>query len=414
MATETGAIEVTTQGESAPTFSTFSWKDPHAVFVMVFVGKKESPFGIHLDFLCSKSSYFRSEFSQEKKEAKLENLVYLPNTTEEVFGYAQNFMYTGKLFTDSEPIPGYDALIETWKLGSELGIDGLCDETLKAMVECRRVTQHIPATPALVKAWKQSPEGSSMRQLILDWAQEYIRSSECKQEFTKSLPQEVLSELVISMSHLNSAPVIQLSTPTSPASQNQRKNVHYLEDEDSDEEPRAKLPKSRHSDVSHKTSQNERRASSKKTSTSSPAAKPGKAKRPSINQSEDKSYSSDQKLNFCADLLIKMLSGPGFWTRLVGPFRYPVKPVDDGVPDYHEKIKNPMDLTTIKDKMNNHEYSNHEEFVADVRQIFKNCYTYHTEGSPMWLNCQKFERTFEEKYGTMSKWISKLEGDEGA
>ncbi|KAI5866751.1 putative Bromodomain testis-specific protein [Durotheca rogersii] len=409
MATQTEANEAPNgapiEAETTTAPPAFSWKDPHAVFVMIFVGQKESPFGIHMDFLCSKSSFFRSEFSQEKKE-KLENLFYLPNTTEEVFGYAQNFMYTGKLFTSEEPTPGYDALIETWKLGRELGIDGLCDETLEAMAECRRITHHIPATPTLVKAWKQSPEGSSMRQLILDWAQEYIRSSECKQEFTKSLPQEVLSELVIAMSHMNSSPVIQVNAATSPASQTQRKNVHYLEGDGSDDEPRVKMPKS------HKVNSTERRATSKKSGTS-PTAKPTKAKRTSLGSLEEKQYSSDHRLNFCADLLVKMLSGPGFWTRLVGPFRYPVRPVEDGVPDYHDKIKKPMDLNTIKDKMNNREYSSHEEFASDMRQIFANCYIYHTEDSPIWANCQKFEKTFEEKYATMNKWVSKLEGNEG-
>ena len=102
----------------------------------------------------------------------------------------------------------------------------------------------------------------------------------------------------------------------------------------------------------------------------------------------------------------------GFWTRLVGPFREPVRPVEDGVPDYLEKIKKPMDLSTIKDKMDRHEYSNEQEFLADIRQIFTNCYTYWPKGSPMWEACQKFEEHFEDKYATIYKVLAKEAKDD--
>ncbi|KAI1393969.1 putative Bromodomain testis-specific protein [Hypoxylon trugodes] len=400
----------------------FSWLQPHVFFVIILVGEDETPFGIQKDFICSKSTHFRNIFTQKPGDAppdeKLENIVKLPNTTPKVFGFVQNFLYTGRVFTDVNSLPGYEVLISTWKLGHELGIEGLCDEVLEAMAECRRLTQHIPATPLLVQAWKDAPEGSSIRKLLLNWAAEYIRSSESRQEFTKSLPQEVLSELVIAMSHLNSSPVIQVNAVSSPASQTQRKNVHYLEAEDSDGEMYHKTQKHRHSDVIHsRPTQTERKVAVKKPA-SRPSLpnnpKPIKVKRSSLTNADGQQYSSDQKLNFCADLLGRMLSGPGFWTRLVGPFREPVRPVEDGVPDYLEKIKTPMDLSTIKDKMDRREYKDDQEFLTDVRQIFANCFTYHQPGSPMWANCEKFQKTFEEKYSTMPKWIAKLEGDEAA
>ncbi len=49
--------------------------------------------------------------------------------------------------SDDDSVPSYDALVGVWKLGHDLGIEGLCDRALEAMGECRRVTQHIPATP---------------------------------------------------------------------------------------------------------------------------------------------------------------------------------------------------------------------------------------------------------------------------
>jgi hypothetical protein len=82
------------------------------------------------------------------------------------------------------------------------------------------------------------------------------------------------------------------------------------------------------------------------------------------------------------------------------------------VPDYLEKIKRPMDLGTIKAKMDNREYANEEQFLADVRQIFDNCFMYWTKGDPMWMAGEKLQKTFEEKYSGMNKWISKMGGDE--
>ncbi|KAI0386059.1 putative Bromodomain testis-specific protein [Hypomontagnella monticulosa] len=413
--TEIADVSIT----AAPT--PFTWLEPHVIFVVILVGEDETPFGIQKDYLCANSSFYRAYFAEKQAESaeqnKLEHIVKLPQATVEVFGFLQNFLYTRSLFTDILSLPGYEVLISLWKLGNELGIDGLCDAALDGMAEIRRVTQHIPATPLLVQAWKDAPEGSTIRKLLLNWAAEYIRSSESRQEFTKSLPQEVLSELVIAMSHLNSAPVIQVNPVMSPTTQTPRKNVHYLEADDSDAEPLHKPQKHRHSDVIiSRPAQSEPKAKPKKSASRSslPNPKPIKVKRSSLSHADEKQYPTDKKLLFCADLLGRMLSGPGFWTRLVGPFREPVKPVEDGVPDYLDKVKKPMDLATIKAKLDHHEYTSEQEFAADMRQIFENCYTYHQPGSVMYQNCERLQKTFEEKFGDMLKWVSKLDGDEGA
>ena len=47
-----------------------------------------------------------------------------------------------------------------------------------------------------------------------------------------------------------------------------------------------------------------------------------------------------------------------------------------GLSDYGTVIKQPMDLTTVKKKLDNGVYSTAEMFAADVRRIFKNCYLY--------------------------------------
>jgi hypothetical protein len=199
-------------------------------------------------------------------------------------------------------------LIALWKLGDELGIEGLCQEALEVMSEYRTATNSIPATELLVKAWNETPEGSPIRALLLSWTAEYIRSSESRAEFTKSLPQEVLSELVVAMSHLNATPAIQVKPPSSPSAQ--QKNVHYLEHEEG--ERGTKATKHRHSDgLPNRVKKATARSSLP------PASKPHKTKRSSINVNDDNLFSPDHKLSFCSDLLNRMLSGPGMYIHTI-------------------------------------------------------------------------------------------------
>src|SRR4051812_10625928 len=184
--------------------------DPHPMFVIILVGPEEVPFGIQKDYLIAKSTFYRTYFAGNTSEG-IEDIVKLPDTPIEVFACAQNFLFTAKVFPSPDNIPAYEVLIGVWKLGHELGIEGLCDATLEAMSECRRITQHIPATPLLVQVWQDTPEGSSIRKLLLSWAAEYMRSSDSRTEFARSLPQEVLSELVVAMSELDTAPLVQIS-----------------------------------------------------------------------------------------------------------------------------------------------------------------------------------------------------------
>lgn len=83
------------------------------------------------------------------------------------------------------------------------------------------------------------------------------------------------------------------------------------------------------------------------------------------------------------------------------------------MPDYFQKVKRPMDLSTIKKKMDEQEYMDEEQFLGDMRQIFDNCFTYWKKGTPMWNAGEKLQKSFEDKYASMNKWISKMAGEEG-
>ncbi|KAM0258088.1 hypothetical protein ACHAQJ_003993 [Trichoderma viride] len=412
----------------------FSWTQPHPIFVIILVGADEQPFGIQKDFLCDRSEFYRKHFEENVTENAVEHIVKLPEATAQVFGLIQSYLYTGKIADETTNVTSYESLVGLWNLGHKLAIKGLCDHTLESMMECRRTTGRIPATPLLIQVWRDTPEGSSIRVLLLSWAAEYMRSSDARAEFAKSLPQEVLSELVVTMSSfetmalpapspapapapaaatamitVSAAPSSSIKPSSASVTTAPRKNVHYL-DELTDEEALGAKKKNRRS-IGLSNDAGSIRKQHRKPG-SSPPLKPQK-RRSSAALLEGKTFSTQQKLDFCADLLNRMLSGPGFWTRLVGPFREPVDPVEDGVPDYFNKVTRPMDLSTVKQKMDQKQYTTEEEFLADVRQIFDNCFTYWKKGDPMWAAGERLQRTFEEKFSHMHKWIAKLGGEEG-
>ncbi|KAJ3113559.1 hypothetical protein HK100_001943 [Physocladia obscura] len=64
-----------------------------------------------------------------------------------------------------------------------------------------------------------------------------------------------------------------------------------------------------------------------------------------------------------------------------------LEPVDPAFfPDYHLRIKKPIDLRTMTEKLDGGGYSTLEEFEKDFRLLINNCYTYNPKGS-MGYNC---------------------------
>ncbi|XP_063129105.1 bromodomain testis-specific protein isoform X9 [Rattus norvegicus] len=81
-----------------------------------------------------------------------------------------------------------------------------------------------------------------------------------------------------------------------------------------------------------------------------------------------------EQLKHCSEILKEMLAKkhlPYAW-----PFYNPVDVDALGLHNYYDIVKNPMDLGTIKGKMDKQEYKDACEFAADVRLMFMNCYKY--------------------------------------
>ncbi|XP_034660343.1 bromodomain-containing protein 3-like [Drosophila subobscura] len=63
--------------------------------------------------------------------------------------------------------------------------------------------------------------------------------------------------------------------------------------------------------------------------------------------------------------------------------------------DYHDKIKKPMDLGTIRLKMEDGHYSSVLDFANDVRLVFSNCYKYYHPRTDFVGMAQKLQHVFE-------------------
>ncbi|KAL4229708.1 hypothetical protein ACF0H5_010096 [Mactra antiquata] len=77
------------------------------------------------------------------------------------------------------------------------------------------------------------------------------------------------------------------------------------------------------------------------------------------------------------------------------PFRQPVDPVALQIPDYYEIVRKPMDLSTIKRKLDTGQYKDPWEYVDDVWLMFDNAWVYNKKSSRVYKFCTKLSEVFE-------------------
>ena len=65
--------------------------------------------------------------------------------------------------------------------------------------------------------------------------------------------------------------------------------------------------------------------------------------------------------------------------------------------DYHEAIKTPMDLRTLKEKLQGGSYASMDLFLEDARLIFTNALTFNREGEPCYVAAENVWTQFETK-----------------
>ncbi|KAL8720471.1 MAG: hypothetical protein Q9225_002659 [Loekoesia sp. 1 TL-2023] len=119
--------------------------------------------------------------------------------------------------------------------------------------------------------------------------------------------------------------------------------------------------------------------------------------------SKPKKKKYQAELKFCLHILNE-LAKPRY-SALTAPFAIPVDPVALNIPDYHSVIKKPMDLRTIREKLENGQYENAKEFDSDIRLMFANCHKYNGPDHPIRAQAKQLEGIFDQEMTHKRTWI---------
>lgn len=104
----------------------------------------------------------------------------------------------------------------------------------------------------------------------------------------------------------------------------------------------------------------------------------------------------NQVFKACGNLLQRLMKHKHGWV-----FNEPVNAKALGLHDYHDIIKQPMDLGTIKSKLSQNLYKSPREFAEDVRLTFFNAMTYNPKGQDVHVMAEQLSNIFEERWSIM-------------
>lgn len=105
----------------------------------------------------------------------------------------------------------------------------------------------------------------------------------------------------------------------------------------------------------------------------------------------------------CGTILKKLRTQKYSWV-----FNQPVDFVALQIPDYPMIIKQPMDLGTIKSKMEIHAYYSPLDFAADVRLTFANAMKYNPKGHDVHYMADFLLKIFEERWKNVDRKLKQL------
>lgn len=95
----------------------------------------------------------------------------------------------------------------------------------------------------------------------------------------------------------------------------------------------------------------------------------------------------------CSSLLDKLMKHEYGWV-----FNTPVDVKGLGLHDYYTIIKHPMDLGTVKTRLNRNWYKSPKEFAEDVRLTFHNAMTYNPAGQDVHIMAEILFKIFEDRW----------------
>lgn len=143
---------------------------------------------------------------------------------------------------------------------------------------------------------------------------------------------------------------------------------------------------------------------------------PKKARRGSKS---GKSLTDQEQLKFCGKVLDAL--NRKSHANIVAPFAQPVgacsrfffislvfiyfvhsvDPIALGIPDYPKIVKKPMDLSTMRAKLDAGQYPTADKFRDDFKLMMANCFAYNSELSPVHKAGVDLQKLFEEKWRSL-------------
>merc|ERR1719342_1242370 len=103
-----------------------------------------------------------------------------------------------------------------------------------------------------------------------------------------------------------------------------------------------------------------------------------------------------EAMKACNEIIKEMFSKKH--SAYAWPFYKPVDTEQLDLHDYKQVIKKPMDLGTVRTKMESREYRIPTEFAIDMRLIFTNCYKYNPPEHDVVAMARKLQDVFEMRY----------------
>ncbi|KAF8624755.1 hypothetical protein AX15_005653 [Amanita polypyramis BW_CC] len=103
-----------------------------------------------------------------------------------------------------------------------------------------------------------------------------------------------------------------------------------------------------------------------------------------------------EQLRFCGKILTDLHRKQHYATA--SPFYEPVDWVKLDLPTYPKVIKKPMDLSTMRKKLDNHEYPNAQKFFEDFKLMIRNCFVFNPAGTPVNQAGIELQKVFDDKW----------------
>lgn len=87
-------------------------------------------------------------------------------------------------------------------------------------------------------------------------------------------------------------------------------------------------------------------------------------------------------------------------------------PIALNIPSYFDVIKQPMDLSTIQEKLNQGLYDDVQGVHSDIKLMIRNCHVFNPPGTPVHACGSELDKIWKEKWKVIQSTPDEVEEDE--